>query len=655
MCGLVGFIDPHSQFSQGDGIRHVGRMADSLVHRGPDDRGVWCDLPAGVFLGHRRLAIQDLSPLGRQPMQSPDGRWTIVFNGEIYNFGPLRQKLEDEGMAFRGHSDTEVLLGMLASRGALRALRDARGMFAIAAWDAQERNLYLARDRLGEKPLYYGWLGDAFVFASELRALFQHPAWKGQIDRNALTSYLRYNSVPAPMSIFQGIKKLEPGALLTLNLASRDTRVEQFWNPHDVLTAAQGNPWLESPGELVTQLDGLIGSAVADQMVSDVPLGAFLSGGVDSSLIAALMQSKSSRPIRTFTIGFGEKEYDESGYARQVAGVLGTDHTEEHLSGKDALARVPQLPECYDEPFADSSQLPTMLVSEIARKHVTVCLSGDAGDELFGGYTRYPQVLNRWQHISKVPTSLRRIGSAAVNGLPDSVLALAGRASQRVRGGSLPDVGLSYRVRQKSSAWAHGSLAHAYLRSVSFWDRPEDVVVQGSESFERETELARLSLVESDPRLWMRYRDALTYLPDDILTKVDRASMHVSLESRIPLLDHRVVELAWRVPSNLCFHDGFGKWPLRALLARYIPEELINRPKMGFAVPLNDWLRGPLRGWAEDLLDPVRLEREGWFRPGPIRMRWDDLQAGGDSHELALWSILMFQAWKDHWSSAISS
>jgi asparagine synthase (glutamine-hydrolysing) len=390
-------------------------------------------------------------------------------------------------------------------------------------------------------------------------------------------------------------------------------------------------------------------------MVSDVPLGAFLSGGVDSSLIAALMQSKSSRPIRTFTIGFGEKEFDESGYARQVAMVLGTDHTEEHLSGKDALARVPRLPECYDEPFADSSQLPTMLVSEIARKHVTVCLSGDAGDELFGGYTRYPQILNRWQRISRVPTVLRRIGSAAVNGLPDSVLAVAGRASQRMRGGSLPDVGLSYRVRQKSSSWAHGSLAQAYLRSVSFWDRPEDVVVQGSESYEREVELARLSLVESDPRLWMRYRDALTYLPDDILTKVDRASMHVSLESRIPLLDHRVVELAWRVPSSLCFYDGCGKWPLRALLARYIPEELINRPKMGFAVPLNYWLRGPLRGWAEDLLDPLRLEREGWFRPGPIRMRWDDLQAGGDSHELALWSILMFQAWKDRWSSAISS
>ena len=655
MCGLAGFVDLHARFSQDDGLRHVGRMADSLVHRGPDDRGVWCDLPAGVFLGHRRLAIQDLSPLGRQPMQTSDDRWTIVFNGEIYNFGELRQQLEQEGMAFRGHSDTEVLLGMLASRGALRALRDARGMFAIAAWDSQERNLYLARDRLGEKPLYYGWLGDAFVFASELRALFEHPAWAGRLDRNALTSYLRYNCVPSPMSIFQGIKKLEPGALLTLNLASRDIRVELFWNPHDVLAAAQADPWRGSPTELVTELEELIGSAVADQMVSDVPLGAFLSGGVDSSLIAALMQSKSSRPIRTFTIGFGEKEFDESGYARQVAGVLGTDHTEEHLSGKDALARVPRLPDCYDEPFADSSQLPTMLVSEIARKHVTVCLSGDAGDELFGGYTRYPQVLNRWQRIARVPTSLRRIGSAAVNGFPDSVLALAGRASQRMRGGSLPEVGLSYRVRQKSSSWAYESLAHAYLRSVSFWDRPEDVVIQGSESFEREVELARLSLVESDPRLWMRYRDALTYLPDDILTKVDRASMHVSLESRIPLLDHRVVELAWRVPSDLCFHDGLGKWPLRALLARYIPEELINRPKMGFAVPLNDWLRGPLREWAEDLLDPVRLEREGWFRPGPIRMRWDDLQAGGDSHELALWSILMFQAWKYRWSSAISS
>jgi asparagine synthase (glutamine-hydrolysing) len=630
-------------------------MADSLIHRGPDDRGTWGDPAAGVFLGHRRLSILDLSPLGHQPMQSPDGRWTIAFNGEIYNFLALRKELERAGHVFRGQSDTEVLLALIGSHGLKRALRAARGMFALAVWDGGERTLYLARDRMGEKPLYCGWIAHSFVFASELRALFAHEDWSGHIDRDALASYLRYNAVPGSMSIFQGIRKLEPGRVLALPAGQREPRIESYWDPQEEFSYARSESWADSDETFLESLDELLMSAVRDQMVSDVPLGAFLSGGVDSSLVVALMQSQSARPVRTFTIGFAEAEFDESRHAREVARRLGTDHTEAMLSGNDVLARVPRLPVCYDEPFADSSQLPTMMVSEVARRHVTVSLSGDGGDELFGGYSRYPQVLERWRRISARPAWLRHLGAGSVERLPDPVLQLLGRGMQKLRGSSLPPAGLADRVRAITRRWGTTGLADTYRRSVSFWDDPESIVVGGFDRFGLETGLAGSTLADSDPLTWMRYRDARIYLPDDILTKVDRAAMHVALETRVPLLDHRVVELAWRAPEALCYRDGRGKWPLRALLARYLPEELINRPKMGFAVPLNDWLRGPLREWAGELLEPGRLAREGWFRPEPIQRRWRDLQAGGDGHELALWSILMFQAWREHWASHIAA
>ena len=586
-------------------------------------------------------------------MRSPDGRWTIVFNGEIYNFLALRTELKDAGYAFRGHSDTEVLLALFASHGPRHALRAARGMFALAAWDGHERVLYLARDRMGEKPLYYGWLGDNFTFASELRGLFAHNDWSGRIDRDALASYLRYNCVPGSLSIFAGIRKLEPGKLLTLPAGQREPRIESYWDSEKAFEAARLESWADTDALFLASLDELLTSAVRDQMVSDVPLGAFLSGGVDSSLVVALMQSQSSRPVRTFTVGFGEAEFDESRHAREVAKRLGTDHTEAHLSGEDALARVPELPACYDEPFADSSQVPTMLVSEVARRHVTVSLSGDGGDELFGGYTRYPQVLERWRRINAKPAWVRTLGAGGVNRVPDSILELLGRSMQRLRRSSLPPAGLADRIRAIARRWASAGLADTYRRSVSFWDEPERVVIGGQDRFELEARLAQLALADTDPLAWMRYRDARIYLPDDILTKVDRAAMHFSLEGRIPLLDHRVVELAWRAPEALCYRDGRGKWPLRALLSKYLPEELINRPKMGFAVPLDDWLRGPLREWGSELLEPGRLRREGWFRPDPIWRRWQDLQAGGDGHELAIWSILMFQAWQEHWEAHI--
>ena len=655
MCGFAGFLDTTAKRSQADGLALAARMADALVHRGPDDGGAWGDAMAGIFLGHRRLAIQDLSPLGGQPMQSACGRWVIAFNGEIYNFHALRRQLEQEGTTFRGHSDTEVLLALVAAKGPTAALRAARGMFALALWDARERVVYLARDRLGEKPLYYGWIGRCFAFASELRALFAHDEWSGRIDRDALCSFLRYNCVPGSLSIFQGIRKLEPGQLLVLRANQREPGIESYWDPDEVFHSARSELWTGSDESYLEALDDLLKSSVRDQMISDVPLGAFLSGGVDSSLVVALMQAQSMRPVRSFTIGFGEAEFDESHHAREVAAHLGTDHTEARLSGDDALARVPRLPACYDEPFADSSQLPTMLVSEVARQHVTVSLSGDGGDELFGGYTRYPQVLERWRRISARPGWLRHLGAGSVEHLPDPVLQLLGRGMQKLRGSSLPPAGLADRVRAITRRWDATGPADTYRRSVSFWDDPESVVVGGFDRFELETYLAASPLADSDPLAWMRYRDARIYLPDDILTKVDRAAMNVSLETRVPLLDHRVVELAWRAPEALCYRDGRGKWPLRALLARYLPEELINRPKMGFAVPLNDWLRGPLREWAGELLEPGRLAREGWFRPEPIQRRWIDLQAGGDGHELALWSILMFQAWREHWASQIAS
>ncbi len=588
-------------------------------------------------------------------MSSSDGRWILVFNGEIYNFLEIRSKLEARGTSFRGHSDTEVLLELVARDGPNAALKSARGMFALALWDSHDRVLYLARDRLGEKPLYYGWLGNTFAFASELRALHVHPSWTGRINRTALTAYLRYNCVPAPMCIFEGIRKLEPGRVLSIRANSREINLDTYWDADAALASAGTEMWCGSPDDYVTSLSSLLTSAVGDQMISDVPLGAFLSGGIDSSLIVALMQSQSSQPIRTFTVGFGEDEFDESRYARKIAGILGTDHTEVHLSGADALARVPTLPQCYDEPFADSSQIPTMLVSELARRHVTVSLSGDGGDELFGGYSRYPQVLSRWRRLNGTPSWLRQMGSKTIELVPDVGLRAAGRISQLAWPRPVPPSGLADRIRHRARVWAEESLAGAYRHSVSFWARPAEIVLGGRDAFGLEQRLSESLLVQTDPKLWMRYRDARIYLPDDILAKVDRASMHVSLESRIPLLDHRVVELAWRASTELCYHDGRGKWPLRSLLAKHIPAKLIDRPKMGFAVPLNEWLRGPLKDWAADLLTPARLQREGWFQPDPIWRRWQDLQAGGDGHELALWSVLMFQAWNEQWSSAISS
>lgn len=618
-------------------------MADRIAHRGPDDHGVWTDAKAGIALGHRRLAILDLSPAGHQPMRSAAGRYMLVYNGEIYNHLDLRKQLEASNAAppWRGHSDTETLLAGIEAWGVDATLKRIIGMFAIALWDHERRELWLARDRLGEKPLYYGWQGDAFLFGSELKALRAHPAFNAAVDRGALALMLRHNYVPEPYSIWQGIRKLPPGSWLRLRQGDREPHVAAFWSLADVVDNGTRHPFQGGDAEAMGALERVLGAAVERQMVADVPLGALLSGGIDSSLVTALMQARCARPVRTFTIGFHEKAFDEAGYAHQIAAHLGTEHTELYLSAHDALALVPQLPAIYDEPFADSSQMPTHLVMKLASQHVTVALSGDGGDELFGGYNRYvlgPKVLNR---IGWMPQSVRRLAGAALTALPaatmNRVFALPGRMAgiafpgdkahklgQRLRG--LRDMDDLFTSLAKEWSDAPNLVMEAAIPPNLFDQRDHWPIIH-------------------DPVARMMALDSLTYLPGDILTKVDRAAMAVSLETRAPFLDRDVVEFAWTLPMRLKLRDGKGKWLLRQLLDRYVPRALIERPKQGFGIPLDDWLRGPLREWAEHLLAEQRLHHEGYFDPVPIRKAWQRHARGEASYGYRLWSVLMFQAW----------
>jgi asparagine synthase (glutamine-hydrolysing) len=644
MCGFCGFILPG--WSSEKLNLTVGKMNDSIIHRGPDDAGTWVDADAGIALGHRRLAIVDLSPAGHQPMLSHGGRFVIVFNGEIYNFHELRKELEQQGndISWRGHSDTEVLLAAIEQWGVETALQRCVGMFSLALWDRSKKCLFLARDRMGEKPLYYGYHNGVFLFASELKALKAHPSWQGEIDRDALTSFLRHNYIPTPQSIYQGIFKLTPGTLLRVPMGEeKQTTFFQphaYWSLQTVAEAGQAKLFQGNDAEAVEALDTLLRQSVAGQMMADVPLGAFLSGGYDSSMVVALMQTQSAQPVKTFSIGFHEAGYNEAEHAKAVAKHLGTEHTELYVTAQQVMDVIPSLPALYDEPFADSSQMPTYLVSQLAKQHVTVSLSGDGGDELFGGYDRYFLASGLWKKISMLPAPLRRMAASFITKVPvgnwDKLFGILGPVHPSLQAGRAGD-----RLHKLASILSKSGQSVLYQRLISHWDDPA-AIVKGGRDLRSAVDLPDQFM---DFVHQMMFMDATNYLPDDILVKVDRAAMGVSLESRIPLLDHRIVEFAWTLPMSLKIRDGQGKWLLRQVLYNYVPKQLLDRPKMGFGVPIDSWLRGPLRDWAETLLEEQRLHQEGFFNAQPIRDKWQEHLSGKRNWQYYLWDILMFQAW----------
>ena len=639
MCGITGFLDCSRQLNDDELQSTVTRMSDTIRHRGPDDSGAWVDAAAGIALGFRRLAIVDLTPTGHQPMFSADGRFVIVFNGEIYNFAGLRQELIGLGHSFRGTSDTEVMLASVCQWVVEDAVKRFNGMFAFALWDRHEQRLHLVRDRLGIKPLYYTWMEQTLLFGSELKALRAHPAFQAEIDRNALALHLRYSYIPAPYSIYQGVKKLTPGTILTIDATQGPggAQPQPYWSARQIAEQGVARPFEGSDAEAESELDRLLRQSVSERMIADVPLGAFLSGGVDSSTVVALMQAQSERPVKTFTIGFYEDSYNEAVYAKAVAAHLGTEHTELYVTPEEAKAVIPRLPTLYDEPFSDPSQIPTFLVSQLARRHVTVSLSGDGGDELFAGYNRYYYGRQIWQNVSWLPRPLRAAGGRLLGLFSPGQLEAVQKSTRQSE--------VAEKVRKVAEVLGAENPEAVYYRLVSHWKGPT-AVVKGS---------VEPPTILSDCRRWanlqdftqrMMFLDLVTYLPDDILVKVDRASMGVSLEGRVPLLDdHRVVEFAWRLPLKFKIRDRQGKWLLRQVLYRYVPPAMIERPKKGFSVPIDAWLRGPLRAWVEDLLSEPRLRQEGYFNPQPIRQKWSEHLEGKHNWHYYLWDVLMFQAW----------
>lgn len=641
MCGLAGFLGP----PLGDSERLIKAMTDRLVHRGPDSEGVWADDESGIALGHRRLSIVDLSPAGHQPMISGSGRYVLVFNGEIYNHLDLRAELEAGGHApaWRGHSDTESLIAGFDIWGIGATIARAAGMFAFAVWDRQARKLILGRDRMGEKPLYYGWQGDGarrvFLFGSELRALQVHPSCGAEIDRGAVVQFMRYGHVSGGQAIYRGLHRLAPGCLAEISQAHPEAVITPYWS---AVEAAQHPEVHDTPGAVIDALDTLLQTAVKRQMLADVPLGAFLSGGIDSSLIVALMQAHSQRPIQTFTIGFREPRYNEAEFAARVAAHLGTDHTELYVEDADLRDVVPMVPDIYDEPFADASQIPTFLVSKLAKSRVGVALSGDGGDELFCGYDRYRQGAALMRRLAAVPTPLRGAMAATARAIPERFWDQALAPLRKVPAGKEPNGQWMHRM---ADYVASTSIEDLHQKLVSRWRNPEDIVPGGREPPSLLDRFAPARRGESDAERMM-VLDQLTYLPDGILTKVDRASMHVSLETRAPLLDHQVIEFSGRLPMAMKLNGNMSKWALRQVLYRYVPADLIERPKMGFEVPVGIWLRGPLRDWAEDLLAPQRLRESGFLDVSAVRQAWDAHLSGRFNWGLHLWNILMFLSWQ---------
>ncbi|MGC2742049.1 MAG: asparagine synthase (glutamine-hydrolyzing) [Candidatus Angelobacter sp.] len=644
MCGIAGFWQTKRQAEIP--AETLLRMGTALKHRGPDDSGVFYDDSTGLGLAHRRLSILDLSPAGHQPMTSHSGRYLIIFNGEVYNFEEIRRELGTDH-AWKGHSDTEVMLEAFERWGLEAAVKRFIGMFAFALWDRRERKLYLVRDRLGIKPLYYGWVKGHFVFASELKAICLYPGFQAQIDRDVLALYMRHNYVPAPHCIYQGISKLNAGCILELTGPQERPQVNQYWSATEVAREGLRSPVDAPEVEIVQQLERKLTEAVKLRMIADVPLGAFLSGGIDSSTVVALMQAQSTRPVKTFTIGFHEDAYNEANHAKNIAAHLGTDHTELYVTPQEALNVVPLLPAMYDEPFADVSQIPTYLVSRLARQNVTVSLSGDGGDELFGGYGRYFLMKRVWNLMRPFPKPLRQAVSRMVASVSpktiDSMYRLASPLVPRNKR-SFP---MGDKAHKLAGLLAAESQEHIYMHALTHWDNPS-AVVNGAvepETVRRFVQEARwLPSMEEI----MMLTDTVHYLPDDILTKVDRASMAVSLEARVPILDHRVVEFAWKLPMHFKIRDGKGKWALRQVLYKYVPAAMIERPKMGFGVPIDSWLRGELREWAEDLLSVESLERHGLFNIEAIRTKWQEHTSGGRNWQYLLWDVLVFQDWMAH-------
>ena len=647
MCGITGFFH-RQKFENEHWIRTVlSRMTFSLNHRGPDGSDTWCDPKAQVGLGHTRLAIQDLSPAGSQPMPSASGRFVLTFNGEIYNFQDLRTELEQAGCTFRGHSDTEVLLTAIEEWGVTQALQRANGMFAFAIWDNTTHTLTLARDRIGKKPLYYGWSGKTFLFASELKALKHHPDFDPTIARGALGLYMQYSWIPTPFSIYQSIKKLPPGCFLSISPDSIPWTLEpqHYWSSQQVARNAEQHAFSGTFEEAQDELSNILQHAVRQRMIADVELGALLSGGIDSTTVVALMQTASARPVKTFSIGFWEEKYNEAPFAKAIAAQLGTDHTEYYLAPKDVQSIIPELPGIYDEPFADSSQIPTLAISRITGQHVKVALSGDGGDELFAGYTRYQECLQRWNQWKHVPLPARKISATFM----EQAAKIAWMGKEYCRPGSSPPINSKnspWAKLEKKSRWLPAStpvelMARRYIRYPNIQDLLPNT--------------PRTATFLNTPDMWpslkdpmhgMRFFDFSTYLPDDILVKVDRASMSVALEIRCPLLDYRLVEFAWSLPISMCVSpEKSGKYILKKVLQKYVPLHYFERPKQGFALPVSEWLRDSLRNWAEDLLEEKRLEQEGFFDAKIVRQIWRQHLSGWQDHDTLMWSILMFQSW----------
>ena len=650
MCGLVGVVFAASDFSVKVAKSTVRLMSDKLTHRGPDSEGSWVSDDAFVALGHRRLAILDLTDAGAQPMDSASGRWMIVFNGEVYNYRDIAEQLTDEGVTLNTNSDTEVLVSAVELWGFEKAIQQCAGMFAVAAWDKKNQELFLAKDRLGEKPLYYGYCGGDFVFASELGAFKEHPSWTSEISKKALSAYMRYGYVPTPLSIYAGIQKIPAACFARISRAdleqqkSLDAFIYRYWSSSFNESEECGQPeqyWVDG-------LDERLHDVVKQQMISDVPIGAFLSGGVDSSIVASIMQAESSVPINTFTIGFDAKEFNEAEHAKKIASHLGTNHNELYITAHDVMGVIDKLPQIYDEPFADSSQLPMYLLCSMAREHVTVCLSGDGGDELFCGYNRYLHVDRLWSSVKVLPPVMRGSVAAILSGVSpvffDKAIVLFSQFSPSLK--SVQIGNSQVKIKKIISALKAESYQDLYLSLVSFCNAPDQVVIQGSDGYCDYDNAFRLG--DSFGARALMNRDQQTYLCDDNLVKVDRAAMAVSLEGRLPLLNHNVVEFANTVPLEHMVKEGKSKWLLRRVLYRYVPQDLIERPKMGFSVPLAAWLRGPLKDWAASLLTMDKLEKAQHLNAKVVNQYWRDHQAGRVDNSMVLWSILMFQLWLEN-------
>ena len=651
MCGITGFVDFASSSCVGELRSTALRMADTLRHRGPDDSGTWADPEAGIALAMRRLAVLDLSSTGHQPMASASGRYIIVYNGEIYNCEDLRAELSgrDTPYPFRGSSDTEVMLAAFERWGIEESVKRFNGMFAFAVWDCRERALTLGRDRFGEKPIYYALHGRYFIFGSELKALIVHPGFIPEIDPASVASFLRHSCIPSPHSIYRNVAKLPPATLLKISASNFTSAPSCYWTLDELIEDARYNPLLCPEQEAVDQLDQLLGDAVRIRMRSDVPLGAFLSGGIDSSTIVSLMQAQSSTRIKTFSIGNYDRELNEAGDAAIVARHLGTDHREFFITSDQAAEIIPSLSGIYDEPFADSSQIPTILVSRLARQHVTVSLSGDAGDELFGGYTRHVWG-NTLQRGIRIPAGLRKCAAGAVRlASPDKWDSLF-RAAQFLTPAQWRQRMPGYKLHKLASTLESSDVHTLYEKLTSHWLDLSAMLCATAQLHAMNSSQTFHNVSEE-----MMYLDTLCYLPDDILVKLDRATMSVGLEGRVPMLDTSIVKFAWRLPLHMRIRQRQGKWILRQVLYRYVPRAIVNRPKSGFGIPLATWLRGPLRDWAESLLDQNQLRQGGFFNPAPVLKMWNEHLSGGASWEYHLWDILMFQSWLNENRHSIKS